>query len=172
MWPNSSSIASLPAPETDWYVATTTRLTRNRSCRGFSATTIWMVLQFGLAMMLRRANRFRACGLTSGTTSGTSGSMRNWLVLSITTQLEAAARGAWTAETAAPGLNRAMSQPWKSKLSSGLTFSTRVSPNETSAPADRPEATAATSSAGKRRSARVFSISRPTAPVAPTTATL
>ena len=39
-------------------------------------------------------------------------------------------------------------------------------------PVDRPEASAATSSTGNRRSASVFSISRPTAPVAPTTATL
>ena len=34
------------------------------------------------------------------------------------------------------------------------------------------EASATTSSAGKRRSARMLSISRPTLPVAPTTATL
>ena len=77
------------------------------SCSGFSATTIWMVEQFGLAMMPRLAKRFSACGFTSGTTSGTSGSMRNWLVLSITTQPAAAARGACTAETAAPGENSA-----------------------------------------------------------------
>jgi len=40
-----------PAPETDWYVATTTRLMVAWSCSGFSATTIWAVEQFGLAMM-------------------------------------------------------------------------------------------------------------------------
>ena len=34
-------------------VETTTRLTRAMSCSGFSATTIWMVEQLGLAMMRR-----------------------------------------------------------------------------------------------------------------------
>src|SRR5215212_4228615 len=32
---------SLPAPETDWYVATTTRLMVARSCSGLRATTSW-----------------------------------------------------------------------------------------------------------------------------------
>ena len=130
-----------------------------------------MVEQFGLAMMPRRM-RDSASGFTSGTTSGTSGSMRNWLVLSITMHPASAARGAWIADTAAPGLNRPMSQPAKSKLSSAWILSTRLSPNEMSCPTDRPEASATMSSTGKLRSASVFSISRPTAPVAPTTATL
>ena len=43
--------------------------------------------------------------------------MRKWLVLSITRQPAAAARGACTAEIAAPGLNRPISQPLKSKVS-------------------------------------------------------
>ncbi len=123
-------------------------------------------------MMLRLPKLRSACGFTSGTTSGMSGSMRNWLVLSITTQPAAAARGACTAETAAPGENRPMSQPRKSKVSRLRTLSTFFSPNDTSCPVDRPEASAATSSTGNCRSASVFSISRPTAPVAPTTATL
>ena len=38
-------------------------------------------------------------------------------------------------------------------------------------PVERDDATAATSSSGNCRSARMFSISRPTFPVAPTTAT-
>ena len=79
---------------------------------------------------------------------------------------------AWMADAAAPGLNRPMSQPWKSNLSSDCTLSTALSPNDTSCPAERPDATAAISSTGKRRSASVLRISRPTAPVAPTTATL
>ena len=49
---------------------------------------------------------------------------------------------------------------------------TSSSPNETSLPTERDEASATTSSAGKLRSARVVRISRPTLPVAPTTATL
>ena len=123
-------------------------------------------------MMFRRPNFASACGFTSGTTSGTSGSMRKWLVLSITTHPAAAARGACTAETAAPGENSPIFQPRKSKVSRLRTVSTFFSPNDTSCPVDRPDASAATSSAGNFRSASVFSISRPTAPVAPTTATL
>ena len=64
------------------------------SCSGFSATTIWMVEQFGLATMFLLWKPFSASRLTSGTTSGTSGSMRNCEVLSITTQPAAAALGA------------------------------------------------------------------------------
>ena len=116
--------------------------------------------------------RLSASGFTSGTTSGTSGSMRNWLVLSITVQPAPAARGAWMAETAAPGLNNPRSQPWKSNASSDWTLSTSFSPNETSWPTERPDARAATRPTGNLRSARVLSSSRPTAPVAPTTATL
>ena len=76
------------------------------------------------------------------------------------------------AETEAPGLNKARSVPWKSYLSRLWTLRTLSSPKETSAPAERPEASATTSPTGNWRSARVLSISRPTAPVAPTTATL
>ena len=97
--------------------------------------------------------------------------MRNWLVLSITTQPAAAARGACAAEIAAPALNSAMSQPAKSNVSRLRTFSTRFGPNEISWPTERDEARIAMSSTGKSRSARTLMISRPTAPVAPATAT-
>ena len=50
----------------------------------FSATTIWIVVQFGLAM-IRRGDRFASSGFTSGTTRGTSSSMRKALELSIIT---------------------------------------------------------------------------------------
>ena len=98
--------------------------------------------------------------------------MRKWLVLSITMHPASAARGAWMADTSAPGLNNPMSQPVKSNRSSAWIFSTFLSPNEISCPTERPEARAATSVTGKFRSARIFRSSRPTAPVAPTTATL
>ena len=56
--------------------------TRAASCSGLRATTIWMVEQLGLAMMplgrCAAASRF-----TSGTTSGTAGSMRHALELSV-----------------------------------------------------------------------------------------
>src|SRR6516165_7071322 len=172
VWLKSSSIASLPAPDTDWYVATTTRLTRAKSCSGFSATTIWIVEQFGLAIMPRLVQCAIACGLTSGTTSGTSGSMRKQEVLSMTTAPALVAWGAKTAETWAPGEERTMSIPRKSYVSRLWILRTSSSPKETSLPIERDEANATTSSAGKLRSASVVSISLPTLPVAPTTATL
>ena len=62
------------------------------SCSGLSATTIWMVLQLGLAMM--PFGRLAADSMfTSGTTSGTSGSIRQALELSMTTAPRAAAAG-------------------------------------------------------------------------------
>src|SRR5271165_6627014 len=64
-----------------------------------------------------------------------------------------------------------MSVSEKSKCSSALHLSVR-SPNETSRPIEEGEASATTSETGKRRSARIASISRPTFPVAPATATL
>src|SRR5262245_8909277 len=65
---------------------------RARSCKGFRATTIWMVEQLGLATM-PLGMLFRASALTSGTTSGTSGSMRQALELSMTTAPALAAIG-------------------------------------------------------------------------------
>src|SRR5260221_4129305 len=82
------------------------------------------------------------------------------------------ARGACTADTLAPGENKAMSTPLKSNLSRSCTLRTSSSPNDTSPPAERSEATAQTSDTGNARSARMLSISWPTTPVAPTTATL
>ena len=55
-----------------------------------------------------------ASGLTSGTTSGTSGSMRKCEVLSMTTAPAAAAFGANIAEILAPGEDSTMSMPRKS----------------------------------------------------------
>ena len=96
--------------------------------------------------------------------------MRNWLVLSITRQPAAPARGAYSFETFAPGDEKAMSTPAKSKVarfftSSGLPLTSIGSPSE------RAEASGITSSAGNFRSASRSSICRPTLPVAPTTAT-
>ena len=65
---------------------------RARSCSGFSATTSWMVEQLGLEMMPRWPSA--ASGFTSGTTSGTCGSIRKALDLSITMQPRFTASGA------------------------------------------------------------------------------
>ena len=87
-------------------------------------------------------------------------------------QSAAAARGAWMSETLAPGENSAMSVPRKSKVSRSWTLTVFSSPKEISLPAERRDASATSSSTGKFRSARIDIISCPTAPVAPTTATL
>ena len=55
-------------------------------------------------------------------------------------------RGAWTAETFAPGENRPMSMPLKSKLARSWTI--RPPRKVTSEPTERDEATAATSLSG------------------------
>src|SRR5476649_288483 len=91
---------------------------------GFSATTIWMVEQLGLAMMPRRLYCAIAARFTSGTTSGTSGSMRQYEVLSITTAPALTARGECSAETLEPGEESTMSMPLKSYLARSRTFRT------------------------------------------------
>ena len=69
------------------------------------------VVQFGLAMM--PSWRARSCALTSGTTSGTLGSMRNAEELSITIAPAARAAGANSRLRVAPALKSAMSTPLK-----------------------------------------------------------
>ena len=83
----------------------------------------------------------------------------------------ATAAGASDSETAPPAENRAMSTP---SNASGLASTTSwVAPaTETVEPADRPEAMSRSSPSGKSRSRRTWIIVRPTAPVAPTTATV
>jgi hypothetical protein len=98
--------------------------------------------------------------------------MRQYEVLSITMAPALAARGLCSAETLAPGELNTMSMPLKSNLARSWTFKIVLSPNEVCLPTERADANATTSSAGKFLSARICNISRPTLPVAPTTATL
>ena len=84
---------------------------RARSWSGLSATTIWMVEQFGLAMMpLCQA---RSCGFTSGTTSGQAGSIRHAELLSMTTAPCRTAFGARSRLASPPAEKIAMSMPAK-----------------------------------------------------------
>src|SRR5690348_13802257 len=132
------------------------------------ATISESVVQFGLAMM--PLGRFAACsGLTSGTTSGTAGSMRNAPELSTATAPRAAATGAHAADTSSGTSNMATSTP--SKTSSARATTSVCWPRTLRRrPADRGDATSRisphTSSLVESRS----SITVPTAPVAPTTA--
>src|SRR5258705_7554632 len=92
--------AFTPVPVTLWYVDTTTRLMVYLWCSGFSATTIWMVEQLGLAMILSFTVRISA--LISGTISGFEGSMRHADELSMTVIPASANLGAHSVEVLPP----------------------------------------------------------------------
>ena len=87
----------------------------------------------------------------------------------MTTQPLAAIFGDHSLDTAPPADIRQKSMPEKSKVARSLHLSV-ASPNDTSTPTDRREASACTSRTGNWRSLKIDSISRPTLPVAPTTA--
>ena len=80
------------------------------SASGLTTGMPTMVVQFGLATM-PFGIRSRAWGLTSDTTSGTSGSMRHADELSMTVAPAAATRGASSRDAVAPAENSAMSSP-------------------------------------------------------------
>ena len=123
-----------------------------------------IVVQFGLATM-PLPMWSSASGLTSDTTSGTSGSMRQADELSTTRAPAAAKRGDHSREVAPPALNSATSKPWIVSSSSGWTTMSPIC-----LPAERAEAKGTISSAGKARRSSSASRSVPTAPVAPTDA--
>ena len=130
--------------------------------------TIAIVEQLGLAMIPRCARN--AGRLTSGITSGTSGSIRNVELLSMTRVPEAAARLANRSLAPSPPPKNAIWTP----RSASCEVSTTVwaSPRkETGRPADRSVAVTRSDATGKARSSRTRSTVWPTAPVAPTTAT-
>ena len=133
-----------------------------------------IVVQFGLAMMPLRASR-TAPGLTSLTTSGTSGSIRQAEELSMTIAPAAANRGACSLDVEPPAENSAMSMPDRSAVSASSTTIWRTEPSAAGhgnvEPADRDEAKNRISSTGKWRSTSSRRITAPTWPVAPTTAT-
>ena len=133
---------------------------------GLSATISCIVEQFGLAMMPLWASS--ASGLTSETTSGISGSRRKADELSTTTQPAAAKRGAQAREVVAPAEKIAMSKPWIDSSVSACT----IRPPSSSRPAERSEANGTISRDREvALAAASASITVPTAPVAPTTAT-
>ena len=127
------------------------------------------VVQFGLAMT--PLFHLISSGLTSGTTSGTSLSMRKALELSIITAPAETTAGRNAREMSPPALNSAMSTPRNeaSVISSTVTSSPL---NFSVLPAERAEARSFRFLTGKLRFSSVLIISTPTAPVAPATATL
>ena len=112
-----------------------------------------MVVQFGLAMMPLRISA-SACGLTSLTISGTSGSRRQAELLSMTVTPAAANRGACAFEVVAPAEKSAMSRPVGSAVAASSTVIS-PSPHGSVLPAERAEAKNRSSPSGKLRSARI-----------------
>jgi hypothetical protein len=119
-----------------------------------------IVVQFGLAMIPLRAS-VMVSGLTSLTTSGTSGSIRQAEELSTTIAPASANRGARARDVVAPAEKSAMSSPLGSAVLASSTVISR-SPYGSSVPADRAEAKKRTSSAGKLRSSRICRMATPT----------
>ena len=133
-----------------------------------------MVEQFGFAMTPECHDT--SPGFTSGTTSGTSASMRNALELSIITAPEATTASRISFEMPAPHENRAMSTSLNDSEVISCTVSSPAGTcphpaNSIFLPAERAEASARTSDAGKSRSCSTCMNSCPTAPVAPAMAT-
>ena len=88
----------------------TSRTSPASSCSGLSTGIAAIVVQLGLATMPLGASS-SASGLTSLTTSGTSGSIRQALLLSMTSAPAAAYRGASSLRRAAAGGEQRDVQP-------------------------------------------------------------
>ena len=121
-------------------------------CSGISTGIAAIVVQFGLAMMPLRASAIDS-GLTSDTTSGTSGSIRHADELSMTMAPAAANFGASSLDDVAPAENSAMSRPDRSAVAASSTVMS-VSPHGSVVPAERADAKYRISSTGNDRSAR------------------
>src|SRR6266851_6154157 len=134
---------------------------------GHTAVARTAAVQFGLA--IRPSWRARSCAFTSGTTSGTLGSMRKADELSITIAPAARAAGANSRLRPAPALKKAMSMPLKESAFSSSTLQA-LPLNSSVLPAERAEASSLSEPTGKFRRSRTRRISMPTAPVAPTMA--
>src|SRR5579875_1476907 len=139
------------------------------SWRTFMTGMATMVVQFGLATM-PLGIRSRASAFTSGTTRGTSGSIRQAEELSTTVAPAAATRGASSLEAGPPAENRAMSMPSKRPSAASSTV-TSPSFQGSLRPLERLLAKYRISSTGKWRSASTDRITPPTCPVAPKIAT-
>ena len=98
---------------------------RAARCSGASTGIAAIVVQLGLAMM-PFGGRIASSGLTSATTSGTSGSIRQAEELSTTTAPAAATLGAVASDAVLPLENRARSSPVKSAVA---VSSTMISPS-------------------------------------------
>ena len=137
--------------------------------RALTATRDTMVVQLGLEMMPRCF--FTSWGLISGITRGTSSRRRKALELSTNTAPAFTMAGANLSAMSFSAAPSTMSMPRKasSQASSTVSFSPR---KVNSLPTLLALAKRWSSATGKSRSAKIFIISWPTAPVAPRMATL
>ena len=137
--------------------------------RALTAVTVMIVEQLGLEMMPWWF--FTSSGLISGTMSGTSSSRRNAEELSTKTAPALTMAGANCFAMSFSAAPSTMSMPLKASSQASSIMTGRPS-HSTTLPALRLLASRCSSEMGKWRSARIFIISRPTAPVAPRMATL
>src|SRR5204862_6279358 len=137
-------------------------------CKGFKATTIWIVEQFGFAMILSFFVKISA--LISGTINGFVGSILHALELSITVIPASTNFGAHSNEVLPPA--EKIATAGLAAIPSAILTTLYFFPlNSTSLPTLFSDATGTNSVTGKFLSARTCNILVPTNPVAPTTAT-
>src|SRR5262245_46309726 len=142
---------------------------RASACSGCTATHSGIATQLGLATM-PLGMFFNSFELTSGTTSGTSGSIRHADELSTTTAPALAAIGLNSRLTDAGVLDSTRSTPANASARMGSTV--YVWPRKgIGLPADFADARNLIDFTGKSRSTSTRRKNSPTAPVAPTTAT-
>ena len=134
-----------------------------------TATSVMMVEQLGLAMIPRCCSA--SSGLISGTTSGTSSSMRKALELSINTAPAARMAGAKRRAISFSAAPNTISAPEKAASVASSTVISRPAKGSF-LPTLRALARQRSSPTGNCRSSSTLSISRPTAPVAPRTVML
>src|SRR3981081_3775207 len=135
-------------------------------CKGSRATTIWIVEQFGLAMI--RSFFVKISALISGTTSGFDGSILQADELSITVIPASANFGAHCNDVLPPAENNATAG--LAAIASVMLTTLYFFPlNSTSLPTDLSEATGINFVIGKFLSANTCNNLVPTSPVAPTT---
>ena len=127
-----------------------------------------IVVQLALLMMPRGRRRI-ASWLTSGTTSGTSRSIRNAAELSTTVAPRETATGAHSSDTSSGTSNIATSMPSKTSAFSSYTGSSWPR-QDSDRPAERAEAISRISPHTSRRDDSSSRMTVPTEPVAPTTA--
>src|SRR3990172_167165 len=138
-------------------------------CTGQSAWHRGVVGQLGMEMI--PLCPCRSLALTSGTTSGTSGSMRQAELSSMATAPAFTAYGISVLDTSVVAEKKVRSTP-RNDLVVASSTSTSHSPTVILRPTERGEASRRSPLMGKLRCTAIFRNSCPTSPVAPTTATL